>query len=103
MLPFAEHILCVDDEQVHRESRCAALESSGYHSVSASTKFAEILLSYQKFDLVVLSVADDWELNRLINLADGADILVLSESTMLADLPSIVAERLHHRRLKRGA
>ena len=52
---------------------------------------------------MVLSVGDHWELNRLINLAEGAEILVLSEFTKPADLPAIIAERLGANRQKKKA
>jgi CheY-like chemotaxis protein len=95
-----DHVLCVEDDRNIRESRCMQLESFGYHSVSASPRFAEILLLYKRFDLVVLSVADDHDLNRIINLAEGADILVLSEFGNPDDLPSMVADRLRRLEMK---
>jgi CheY-like chemotaxis protein len=93
----ALRILCVEDDQAGRESRCAVLESSGYHAVSASPKFAVILLSYQKFDLVVLSGLGDYKLNQIINVADGAEILSLVAFTESPDFLNIVAEKLQHR------
>jgi CheY-like chemotaxis protein len=99
---YTKSILCVEDDANSREGRCIVLERLGYHSVSASPRLAQILLSYRKFDLVVLSIADDHELNSVVNLADGADVLVLSESTTASTLAVLVFERLARRSERRA-
>jgi DNA-binding response OmpR family regulator len=90
------HILCVESDDSLRASRCAVLESVGYHSVSASSKVATTLLSGQKFDLVVLSGLNDFDLQRIVNLADGAHILVLTGFITPSALVDLVAEKLRH-------
>lgn len=91
-------ILCVEDDVVVLESRCAVLKFSGYDAASASPHLAEILLSSRKFDLLVLSSLSDSDLHRLVNLSDGAEVLVLEEITFPAELLSLVAQRLGRRR-----
>ena len=56
------------------------------------------MLRSQKFDLIVISRLSDFDLHRIINLADGADVLVLEELTMPSELLSLVAERLDRQR-----
>jgi DNA-binding response OmpR family regulator len=90
------HILCVESDDSLRASRCAVLESAGYHSVSASPKVATTLLSGQKFDLVVLSGLNDFDLQRIVNLADGAEILVLTGFIKPPALIDLVAEKIRH-------
>ena len=48
-------ILCVEPDPALLESRCAVLKYSGYDAASASPRVAEIVLSSQKFDLIVIS------------------------------------------------
>ncbi len=88
-------ILCVEHDTAVLESRCAVLKISGYDTSSASPRVAEVALSSQKFDLVVLSSLSESEVNRLVNLADGANVLVLDDLTMPADLLISVAQRLN--------
>jgi CheY-like chemotaxis protein len=97
----AAKILCVEADAAVLESRCAVLTISGYDAASASPEVAEIVLRSQKFDLIVLSRPRDSDLHRIINLSDGADILVLEEITMPSELLSLVAQRLirHQRRV----
>jgi hypothetical protein len=96
----AARILCVELDVAVLEGRCAVLKISGYDSTSASPQVAEIVLRSQKFDLIVLSRLRDYDLHRIINLADGADVLVLDGLTMPSELVSLVAQRLnrHQRR-----
>jgi hypothetical protein len=96
----AARILCVELDLFVLESRCAVLKYSGYDAASASPQVAEILLRSQKFDLIVLSSLRDSDLHRVINLSDGAEVLVLDGFTMLSKLLSLVAQRLnrHQRR-----
>jgi hypothetical protein len=96
----AAKILCVELDVAVLESRCAVLKVSGYDSTSASPQLAEILLRSQKFDLIVVSTLSDYDLHRIINFSDGADVLVLEELTMPYELLSLVAQRLngHQRR-----
>jgi DNA-binding response OmpR family regulator len=91
-------ILCVERDVSVRKSRCAILKYSGYDAASASPQVAEIVLRSQKFDLIVISRLSDFDLHRIINLADGADVLVLDELTMPSELLSLVAERLDRQR-----
>jgi hypothetical protein len=53
------------------------------------------MLGSRKFDLVVLSMLSDFDLHRINNLADGADLLVLDGIT--SPLLSLVAQRLERR------
>jgi hypothetical protein len=93
--PEAGRILCVDADVVLLKSRCRVLDYSGYHAASASPEVAEIVLRSQKFDLIILSRLSDSGLNRIINFADGADVLVLEGFTSPTELLSLVAERLN--------
>jgi len=61
---------------------------------NASPRFADIALRGRKFDLIVLSGLSDFDLQRIIGLADGAEVLVLDAFTMPRELLSLVAERL---------
>ena len=88
-------ILCVEQDLAVRESRCAVLSYSGYDSASATPHLAEIVLRSQKFDLIVLSTMSDYEKDRILGLADGADVLVLDGFTMPLELLWLVAERLN--------
>jgi hypothetical protein len=96
----AARILCVESDVAVRESRCAVLKSSGYDVASASPHLAEIVLRSQKFDLIVLSWLRDSDLHRIINVSDGAEVLVLDCLTMPSELLSLIAQRLnrHERR-----
>jgi len=91
-------ILCVEQDVSVRKSRCTVLKYSGYDAVSASLQVAEIMLRCQKFDLIVLSKLPDYDLNRIINFADGADLLVLDGFTTPLELLTLVAQRLDRQR-----
>jgi hypothetical protein len=93
-------ILCVELDLFVLESRCAVLKYSGYDAASASPQVAEMLLSSQKFDLIVLSTVSDSDLHRIVNLSDGAEVLVLDGLTMLSKLLSLVAQRLNRHKRK---
>jgi len=93
----AAKILCVESDSAVLESRCAVLKVSGYDAASASPRVAEVLLCSQKFDLIVLSAVIDFDLDRIINLSDGADVLILEGVTMPTELLSLVAQRLNRR------
>jgi hypothetical protein len=90
----ATRILCVELDVGLLKSRCDVLKYSGYDTASASPQLAEIMLRSQKFDLIVLSKLSDIDLHRIINVADGADLLVLDGFTRPSELLSLVAERL---------
>jgi DNA-binding response OmpR family regulator len=90
-------ILCVESDPFLLESRCAVLKYSGYDSVSASPQTAQVVLRSQKFDLIVISTVSDQDLHRILNLSDGADVLVLDGLTMPSKLLSLVAQRLQRR------
>ena len=87
-------ILCIEQDVCVRESRCAVLKYSGYDASYASPRFADIALRGRKFDLIVLSGLSDFDLHRIIRLADGAEVLVLDGFTMPRELLSLVAQRL---------
>ncbi len=93
-------ILCVEADLAVRESRCAVLKVSGYDATSASTQLAEIVLRSREFDLIVLSRLSNHDLHKIVNLADGAEVLVLEEFITPSELLSLVAQRLnrHQRR-----
>jgi DNA-binding response OmpR family regulator len=94
----AARILCVELDVAVLESRCAVLTYSGYDSASATPQVAEMVLRGRKFDLIVLStMLDDSDLHRIINFADGADVLVLEEFTFPSELLFLVAQRLNRR------
>jgi hypothetical protein len=77
----AAKILCVELDVGLLKSRCDVLKYSGYDAASASPQLAEIMLRCQKFDLIVLSKLSDSDLHRIINFADGANVLVLDGFT----------------------
>jgi hypothetical protein len=93
----AATILCVEPDLAVVETRCAVLKYAGYDAASASPQVAEIVLRSRGFDLIVLSGIHDTDLHRIVNLADGANILVLEELTPPDLLLHLVAERLNHR------
>jgi DNA-binding response OmpR family regulator len=90
----AARILCVEFDVGLLESRCAVLKHSGYDAASASPKVAEIMLRSRKFDLIVISRLSDFDLHRVVNLADSADVLVLEALTRPSKLLSLLAKRL---------
>lgn len=85
-------ILCVEADVAVQKSRCAVLKVSGYDTVSASPQVAETVLRSHKFDLVVLSVLSDYDRQRIINFANGAEVLVLDGFTMPLELLRLVAD-----------
>jgi hypothetical protein len=91
-------ILCVEPYSAVLETRCAVLQVSGYDATSASPQLAEIVLRSQKFDLIVISSLNDHDLHRIVNFSDGAEVLVLKELVIPAELLSLVARRLSRRR-----
>jgi hypothetical protein len=97
----AAKILCVEVDMAILESRCAVLKYSNYDAASASPRLAESVLRTQKFDLIVVSSMSDSDLQRVVNLSDGADVLVLDQVTLPSKLLSLVAQRLngHQRRV----
>jgi hypothetical protein len=91
----AAKILFLEVNEGLLQSRCHVLKSSGHDAASASPKIAEIVLRSQTFDLIVLSRLSDSDLHRIINFADGADLLVLSGFTSPSELLSLLAQRLN--------
>jgi CheY-like chemotaxis protein len=91
----AAKVLCVEPDVAVLETRCAVLRYAGYDAASASPQVAEIVLRSQKFDLIVLSSLRDSDLHGVINLADGADVLVLEEFTFPSELIFLVTQRLN--------
>ena len=96
----AAKILCIELDVGVLESRCAVLNYSGYDAASASPQLAAIVLRSHRFDLIVISTMRDFDLHRVINLSDGADVLVLDFLTTPSELLCLVAQRLnrHQRR-----
>jgi CheY-like chemotaxis protein len=91
---MAPKILCVEHDPAVLESRCAVLKHSGCDASSASPQLAEVLLRSRKFDLLVISSLNDRDLQRVVNLCDGAEVLVLEEITLPSELLAMVAEKL---------
>jgi hypothetical protein len=80
------------------ENPCAVLNVSGYDAASTTPQVAEIVLRSQKFDLIVVSKLSDSDLHRILNLSDGADVLVFDGITISGELISLVAQRLDRQR-----
>jgi hypothetical protein len=93
----AATILCVEPDLAVVETRCAVLKYSGYDATSASPRVAETVLRSRGFDLIVLSGMHETDLHRIVNLADGAGILVLEELTPPDQLLLLVAQQLNRR------
>jgi hypothetical protein len=96
----AAKILCVELDAAVLESRCAALKASGYDAASASPQVAEIVLRSRKFDLLLLSSLSESDWQRIVNLSDGADVLIVNGLVSSSELLSLVAHQLnrHQRR-----
>ena len=78
--------------------RFAAWRHSARRIFCASCGSAAVALTVlrsRKFDLIVTSRLSDFDLRRIINLADGADVLVLEALTSPSELLSLVAQRLN--------
>lgn len=93
-------ILCVESDSALLESRCAVLKYSGYDATSVSPRVAESMLLSQKFDLIVVSWLTEQDSHTVMNLSDGAEVLVLDRFTIPSELLSLVAARLNRRRRK---
>ena len=91
-------ILCVERDVSVRKSCCAILKYSGYEAASASSRVAEIVLSSRNFDLIVISQLSNFDLHRILNLADDADVLDLDGITRPTELLSLVAQRMDRQR-----
>jgi DNA-binding response OmpR family regulator len=87
----AAKILCIEYDPVVLESRRDVLRYSGYDADAASPQSAEILLRSQRFDLLVVSSLSVDDLHRIINLSDGADLVVLKAATTASELLWFVA------------
>jgi hypothetical protein len=98
MLSLTDHILCVESDRSLHDSRCVALKGLYYDVTPASPRLAEIVLSYRKFDLIVTFGLDDHDLDRIINVADGAKILALEGTVLPSDVVSRVADWFRHQR-----
>jgi hypothetical protein len=53
-----------------------------------------MILSYRKFDLIVITALGNYEINRIVNVCGGAKVLICDQSTPSSDFLSMVAERL---------
>jgi CheY-like chemotaxis protein len=96
----AAKILCVERDVAVLQGRCSVLKNAGYDVASASPKLAEVLLRSQKFDLIVLSLLSEFDLHRIINFGDGAEVLVLDGLPLPSELLSLVAQRLNRHQRK---
>jgi DNA-binding response OmpR family regulator len=91
---MAPRILCVVSNPAILESRCEALKASGYDASSATPQVAESVLLSQKFDLIVVSGLSGPDLQRVNNLAEGADMVVLSGLTLPSEMLFSVGQLL---------
>jgi hypothetical protein len=91
-------ILCVEWNESVLESRCAVLKVAGHVTTAASPGLAESVLRGEKFDLIVISGVSDFELQTIVNFADGANVLVLEKIMFPDELISVVADRLNRQR-----
>jgi hypothetical protein len=96
----AAKILCIERDVAVLQGRCSVLKYAGYDASSGSPKLAEVLLRSQNFDLIVLSSLSEFDLLRIINLVDGAEVLVLDGLTLPSELLFLVAQRLNRRQRK---
>jgi hypothetical protein len=96
----AAKILCIERDMAVLQGRCTVLKNAGYDASSVSPKLGEVLLRSQKFDMIVLPRLGDFDLHRIINFADGAEVLVLDGFTSPSELLSLVAQRLNRRQRK---
>jgi hypothetical protein len=91
-------ILCVESDPAVLESQCAVLKVSDYDAFLTVPQVAEAVLRGHRFDLIVVSNASDYDLHRVINFSDGAEVLVLEGMVVPAELFSMVSERLNRQR-----
>jgi hypothetical protein len=98
MATGSPRILCVGSDLAVLEKPCAVLNVSGYDAASTTPQVAEIVLRSHKFDLIVVSKLSDSDLHRILNLSDGADVLVFDGITISGELISLVAQRLDRQR-----
>lgn len=91
-------ILCVEHGVAVLETRCAVLKYSGYDAASPSPQLAEIVLRSEKIDLLIVSSQNDSDLHRVLNLSDGAEVLILDGLTMPSKLLSLVTQRSSRQR-----
>jgi hypothetical protein len=96
----AAKILCIERDVAVLQGRRSVLKNAGYDASSASPNLAEVLLRSQKFDPIVFSSLSEFDLHRIINLGDGAEVLVLDGLTLPSELLSLVAQRLNRRQRK---
>jgi hypothetical protein len=70
-----------------------------------SPQIADTVLRGHRFDLLVVSSVNDSDLHRIVNLSEGAEVLVLDGITMPSKLLSLVAQRLKRQRwaVERGS
>ena len=97
MVSHTDHILCVEYKQAELDRRCAILKSAYYAVTAASPRLARIILSSRKFDVIVISALNNYDLNGLIKVAGGAEILAFDEPEAASELLKQVAERLEGR------
>jgi hypothetical protein len=80
-------LLCVGNERDHLQSRCDVLNFSGYDAKSATAAEAEILLSIEQFDLVIVSAfLSQAERDRVVSAAGETPTLVLDGVTFPPEL-----------------
>jgi hypothetical protein len=78
-------LLCIGKESLH--IRCAVLQSAGYEAKSATVAEAEVLLSTEKFDLLIVSAyLSEAERNRVTSAAGETPTLLLEGMTFPREL-----------------
>ena len=76
------------------------LTVAGYTAVSASPADALAILSNRVFDLIVTSGLSGLEVSRIYGVADGAEVITLSDFTPPTLLLFFVDERLRQLRMR---
>ena len=94
----AARIFCIEQDTAVLESRCAVLKLSQYDVMSALPQTTEVMLRGHKFDLIVISGLSGRDVQRIVSLADGAELMVLDELTMPSELLDLVSQRLNRQR-----
>ena len=87
-------LLCVGNEADLLQTRCAVLRHAGYYAQAASLTDAEILLSTEKYDLVIISAGlSEWDRGRILLAAGKTPTHILRGVTFALELLAQV-ERL---------
>ena len=95
MVPRPARILCVGNDSDLLLTRCAVLSKAGYESRSATVSEAEILLSTERYDLVIVSAfLSLHERHRTVSAAGDGPVLALNGLTLAPELLAMVEARL---------